>query len=358
MSNTELKDFWDLIKPNDKDGFVEIRLTPTVNKSQEFWNNCKELKSLLPNTPVNKMVCFFVKTFEELEIVINFKDGWFNYNSKVCYGVQLRYMKKDGSIDGSYESVRNYRFVFFDIDTGVIEGFTKELFDDFLNYVISYLEREGLYEPIIVNSGGGHHLIFRVNETKVTMGRRLWLKEFMNNLCKKIFVHKLFKVDSLTDAPRVAGLVGSFNVKRGKQIKLVKKSDYVNAHFKIKSFRQKKLPEVKISKEDLPNVVNSLEFNILCKGQNVPQGKRNSVLVFFLKMLIRDNNLDYKLFEQKLKRVFPDIDLNIFKGIDNKQYNKGGVINWCKENMTWLKKYPDLVKLYNEYLVRINERQE
>lgn len=352
FSLEEAERFWSIISPVGVDDFVEVRLTPTVNVSEEFWFNCRELRRLLPTTPVNKSVCFFIRSFEELRIILSFKNGWFCVNSKVCYGLNHRSRTVDGLLNGSYDCVKSVRLIGFDLearDHSLIDGFKKELFEVFVRKVVIGLEFFGFKNPSIVWSGAGVHLLYLVVPVTVTVARREWFKDFVNDLSER-FSNELFVLDALKDFTRVFGLPGSYNVKRGRLIVCEKVSSYVSS-FRLKSKRVPKVvPEVGVGVGVLPvgSVKGSLEFQLLLHVP--PAGERHQVLVFALKLLLKASGVDHRPFEVVLKKLYGDVVLNPVNGTSGKVYNKGIVINYCRKYWSWVVQYPLLVRLFNSYV--------
>lgn len=377
---TSLNEFWELMKPED-DGYLEIRLTPvsfisldeqerlsddakqTLISSRKtiFWSNLNELKRFMGKnfgTPSNK-VSLFVRTLEEFKQIYMFNDGYFRKNGKPCYGINLRYKNEMGELNGSYECVKEYRFFYLDVDGGVDyseDNFESELFRRYINSVVNSLKKYGLYHPSIISSGGGVHLIYKIKPQTVINSRKLWMKDFCDNL-NLTLSNKHYTVDSLHDATRITALPGTVNVKRGKDVKVINISNYVCENFKIKYKKQLKPKNLSNQKVN-QSVKNSLEFRILAKGVDVPKGERNNVLVYSLKTLLKDTGTNYEPFEKYLRQFFPVINLNPSQGVDGKYYNKGVVINWCKKNMKWLRQHPDLLKLYEEYINNTGDLDE
>lgn len=350
----DVKKFWEVIQPDDN-GFVEIRLTPIINTSNVFWNHCKTLSKLLPTTPVNKMVCFFIKTYDELEQIITYNNGYFNINSKICYALNLRYITKDGVLNGTYDCVKNIRFIAFDIDNKekitLIQGTTQEIFDDYVLKVVKFMERYGLYNPILINSGGGKHCIFIINKVKVTSGRRLWYKEFIEEI--KLFCsNNEFVVDPLIDFTRIFSLPGSFHPKREVLVSIDRFSKHINNDFVMKSKKVPKINEEKIlvyKKSALPNIKDSLEFQILLHIP--PKGERHQIVLFSLRLLLKEKGCDYLPYEAVLRKIYGGgLCLNPKVGTQNKTYSKGIIINYAKRNWEWVEKYPKLVEIYKQYI--------
>lgn len=349
------KEVWELIKPRNKNGYLEIRFTPAKNtfnsytEKFEFFNNLEELKKFFKELLFNK-VSVFVNNYNDFFNILNWKNGYFLKHGKCCYGVSERFRSKDGSIDGSYNSLKYYRFIFFDIEkedhSGDLKKFEKKLFEDYIKQCIKILERYNLFNPSIISSGVGVHLLFRIPNTPITMGRRRWIKHFLK---EELFFlnNNNFVIDGLHDATRVLGLPLSWNVKRGKKVSLIKKSDYINYDFNFRSLKTPKIKNTNNSNNNL-NVVDSLEFKILCKP-DVPVGNRHNTLVFALKLILRDTRSNYINFQKYLSKIYGFIDLNYNQGVEGKNYSKGIVLKWCRENISWLKKYPDLMELYNKY---------
>ena len=355
MKRENLETFWNIIKPEKKNEYVEIRLTPTWSKqdwlkTRYFYKNIEELKQTYKDVLYNKSVCWFVQDFETFYNIISFNEGYFSKHCKICYGINTRVQNKDKTINGSYECVKEYRFLFFDIeaaDHGEIKSeFYKKIFDEeYIPTVIKYLETFNLYDPTIINSGVGKHLLYKIKRQNVTPKRKQWLKEFMNELSKALS-NDTFIIDALSDATRIFGMPETMNIKRNKKVEVVKYSNVIS-EFKIKSKRIEKVKYEPV--ENLPPITKSLEWNVLIKS-DVPQGDRHRILIFALKLLLKAHNVtNVSQYEKKLREIYGmSVSLNPSNGTTDKTYSKGIILNWCKLHYDWLSKYPDLIKIRSD----------
>lgn len=347
-----LNSWWGFLKPRHRNDFVEIRLIPSKNlvKGSEeyfrFWRELNDVHSIVFNkygTIRNKSASFFVKTLEEVKLLL-FSSDFVFFNSKPCYGLNPRQRNDKGELNGTMDCVGFYDVVGIDIDNfDLLNNDNTDKFNDLL----LLLEKYHLFKPLIVSSGGGVHLIYRIKRQRVTESKKLWFKSFFEEISVKAELLGVNKLDVLHDSTRVFSIPGSFNVKRKKFVLVHTPSGFVNESFRVR-FKKVLKSDVNFNSVGfvggLGGVEDSLEFMILSKGEEVPKGERNSVLVFFLKMLIRDLGEDYRKVERVLKNVFSDINLNPKNGIDGKNYNKKGVLNWCNRNWKWVCKQPDLVE--------------
>lgn len=356
-----LKRFWYIIRPSsihsDEQDYLEIRLTPyrRFGDYRMYTSYMIELMKLLPNTPVNKQLCFFIKTYEELETIVTFKNGLLCEFFKICYGVNLRYMNKDNKIDGSYNSVKYYRFIFFDIERtdhqDIQDGYGKELLQQYVERVKTNLEKFNLEKPIVIDSGAGCHLLYRIPDTKITDSRKLWLKRFIKNNLKHLN-NDIFSIDCIYDATRVLGLPGVLNPKRERLVKLLFADGIYSYWFKLGTTKVKKMQEQcsnNITDTDLPSITDSLEWHILLN--NAPKGQRHTILIFALKLLLKAKKIvDVKPYEDVLRKIYGgSINLSQY-GTKNKYYNKGIILNWCKKHREWLYNNEKLVEIYEKYL--------
>lgn len=330
---------WRFIKPVE--GFVEIRLTPTklpteFNK-KFFYLNLNNLTKQLPTTPNNKKVCFFTKHLEEVKTILTFNDGWFGKNTKICYGVNERYINNN-KIDGSYESLKYYRFIVFDVDKTLhtnLENGESERLDNFINVLIKYLERYNLHHPTIIDSGAGRHILYKIKRVKITEGRREWYKEWGKEINKK-FSNDIYCVDNIYDATRVLGLVGSLNVKRGRLIKIINLNFYEN-EFKFKSKKIKMIKEIKIEgsrDERIKKVLNERFVQLLLTKQ-LPEGGRNNILIFSLKCLLKNmgftqNDVFVKQLFKKINTTQKEVFASNFPK-NNVEYRREVVENWLEK---------------------------
>jgi len=362
--------FWDFIKPKDDNEFVEIRLTGihdvickigdtqyTISSNSIY----KEISMFAKNNNmrVRKNCIFFVKTFDEVAKILSYRNGFFCFFTKVCYGVNNRW-KEDDMLqpeNSGYASVWQIQRLYLDIedaDHGTISNNTplKNILKKYVYNIKDYLIDNYLMDNyIIVSSGSGYHLISKVDDININNEIKYKYKMFILKLHSR-FQNKVidwFEVDKLYDATRVSGLPGTYNRKREGYVTIVDVN--YGEEFDLRKILSKiKLPKkkntIKMRKTNLPKIEESLEWQILCKN-DVPSGDRHNRLVFPLKMLIRDLDLQYEDYESVLEDIYDTIDLSE-KGTEGKEYSRGIVINWIKDNWDWFNKHKDLVNLYEK----------
>lgn len=323
-----LKKFWNLIKPN-KDSFIEIRLMP-VKTSSLFWNYAENLSKEMRETPVNKKVCFFIKTYEELEKIVTYRQGYFSKNSKMCYGVNER-KEINNKINGSGECVVESRFMFFDVeatDHKDIVDFKEKMFENYCDSLIKQFEKFNLFNPTIIRSGAGKHFLFKIKSQKITKGKKLWLKEFAKEF--EYLNNKTFCVDNISqDTVRVLGLPGVLNPKRNKLITIEKYSEHIN-DFKIKSKKVPKIIPTEKFKGTKEQAINNILKNSLTKmliTHKLKPGGRNNQLIFSLKLLLIENNFkENDEFVQSLFRKIEEVQCDKFPSNfpkdENLQFNE------------------------------------
>lgn len=284
----KLVDFWENIKPLNKNGYIEIRLTPTNFRSDkekgEFFNKLNLIKKQL--NILNNKVSFFINNYEELDKIITWEGSYFLNHGKICYGVNERF--NNNGIDGSYNSLKYYRYVYFDIDAdGELEGVRKELFNKYCEQVILYLLRYNLNYPTIIHSGGGRHLLYKIPQQLITLNKRAWMKQIMKDM-ERDLKNTEFKFDALHDATRVLSLPTALNVKREKWVKIEVIDNKIN-DFKIKFIKPEKIKEVSFNlplDKRIKMVVNSPLTQQLIKNK-LPEGGRNNILIFQLKIMLK-----------------------------------------------------------------------
>ena len=162
----EARKLWDFIKPNSKNEYLEIRLKPPSDPEgkRKYYENFNVFKSKSKSV-IKKGCQVFIKNFSELEELYKFNDGYLINNYKTCYGLNLREMNKVGEINGGYDSVKNARFVYFDVDKmdhSNIKDYERPMLKQFIDGIIYYMKRFGLNDPTLVSSGAGMHIIYKI----------------------------------------------------------------------------------------------------------------------------------------------------------------------------------------------------
>ena len=360
MKKDNLKEFWELIKPLKRTEYVEIRLSD-ANKPQFYYDMVDNYMKEAPHVFVKNKTQFFIKKFEDLVFLLEFSNGYFVDNFKICYGLNLRKKDKDGNLGGGYVNISNTRFVFLDIDktdkTNLTEKDTEDLVTFIRIKIIPILEKYGLRQPTLISSGGGVHVIFKIIPQDITEGRKRWFRSFILHLISILKQYEnsfCFSLDALHDQTRIAGLPETKNVKRGTDVTAIVVSDW-NNNFKIRTERVKKHKGTKIDKKLLPKIDESLEWIVL--KNDAPEGQRHQVLIFALKLLFKElDSIDVDEYEVQIDSLYGGTcNLDPFYGTDNKNYHPGIIINWCKRNMDWVQKNPEV---YNKYLECIGGKNE
>ena len=358
----EMKIFWDnVLKPENKLDYVEIRFNDG-DKPREYYEAVRELLRQNPNIICRKYTQFFIREFNELYTILTFANSYLLTYYKCCYALAHRRFKdveqEDKSIvndiGGGYQYIDNIRLIFFDIELkghNDVTADTDKLLDDYISKTfVPYMKRYKLDYPIIIHSGGGRHVLYKVKQTPFTEARNRWIKSFYTEVSNKL-TDDFIKVDILADATRIFGIPGSMNVRRKKFVRLLASSFLVNGDFVIKS---EKLPKIIASKNvniDMNTPFeNSLEWQILIN--NAEQGDRHQILLFANKLLLKALNIqDYRKYEVIVNSIYGGkCSLNPNNGTRNKFYNKGIIINYCKKHDAWLKQFPDLVFKLNQYI--------
>lgn len=339
--------FWKHIKPDDN-RLLEIRVTG--NLDQAYHNNMQSFR-FHTGVYTKNNVQLFISNLKHLLEFLKFRNEYFRKNFKICYGLNLR-EAKNGTISGGYEHTPKNRFVYFDLDFDRVEK--EEFFKSHVLPFTKYLERYGLKKPLLVDSGGGFHVLYKINEVNITDGRKRWYKEFVTNISRK-FTDDIMTVDTLYDFTRIFALPGTVNVKRNAPVKLLtnnKTKGYIDNHeftFHTKRMKKQKSDANPILAKDTPEIRESLEYVTLL--HEPPEGDRHQKLVFALKLLLKLKGYTKETvreFENELAQLYGRVDLNPLNGTKDKTYHPGILINWCKENISWVKENPEVHKKFNE----------
>ena len=333
--------WWEFAKPRNNEGMVEIRFTDG-NKPQEFYQKMRQFLNE-NNIVFSSLSQLFVSELHEVIKLFEFDGEYFRKNYKICYGLNERFAN-DGKIGGSYEYVTKSRVVFFDIDKE-----DKNIPDEYLHLaadkLTKYLVRYNLVHPLLVHSGGGIHVLYKIPEQIITEARKRWYKEFVKGVSAKLS-NKHTTVDALYDFTRVFSIPGSMNVKRDKSVFVLPETKNIsmNPDFKIGSKRESRRLTSEEKKKsifkNLPDVTESLEWAILTNNPLPPEGDRHNTLIFAMKLLLKAVNASPKEVsecESILGEIYGGkIILKPTYGTKGKSYHPGIAINWCKRNKDWV----------------------
>ena len=338
-----LNEVWNLLKPEKKNEYLEIRITNRYNVSDRaYYDVVNDFKYKNPEIIVRNGCQFFIQKKEHMQLIIEWNEGFFRDNCKICYGITLRECKDLMKINGSYDCIKNIRFVFFDIELKSHSMPTQaqsEMLDEYVLFVAKDLEDRGLKQPTIIHSGAGRHLLYKIAPTKITDAKIRGYKTFIEGVKEKLD-NDLFEIDDVKDLTRVFGLPGSKNVKREKDVYPIRIAVELN-DFKIPSERKKKFLFVDDSKAyRFPEIRQSLEWKIITHPK-VPVGDVHSTLLFSLKLLLKARGVtEYLSLERELNSVRgTKHKLDPYKGTENKSWSPGIIINWAKRNKQWCENY-------------------
>jgi hypothetical protein len=363
---TSFNEFWQWLNPDNE--VFEIRIRD--------WKVIKECGQRFRLPYYSGGV--FVKSFEEVVKVIKNYRGlttmWLGVNPrKKCFdrgGVE-RFGGKD-------EAVYSISHIFLDIDRidgeGVATAEEKEKIKKFVDIIIDDLKNLGVTNFARIDSGNGEQLLIKLDEAIVLPAKRFdWkLKNYefseefekYKNLVKKTFVEgtikkyntaknqKLYgcRIDkSCGNIGRVCALPGSFNHKHGERVlrRVISLGQGKNeglADSLLKEFESLTLPvynkgglskplakEFKYKPKDI--ILSPLAKLLL--RRELPNGDRNSHLIFQLKCLCKDNNIPlncseiqtlFKLIEVVQRDKYPLNEVN------GGHFNPNVVNNYCLEH--------------------------
>ncbi len=329
----ELNLFWDwLVKGYPKDAYTEIRLMSI--KDDDVYDEVKRFSINNPNIIMKKNSQFFIKNFTELQTILKYNNYYFIYNSKVCYSLNPRFLVDD-NIGGSYEFLKIQNKIYLDIekkDHSPLYNNQDLLIKKYADNIIQYLFRYNLEYPTIIKSGNGIHIIYRTEIKKIDEGRREGYKKLINEIIEKTN-SELFHVDSVVDLTRTTALPETLNPKNGYKVRWIELGELTNDFYVKKTQLRKKKTQTILTKN---NVRGSLAWKILTN--NPPIGNLNNTLLFYIKMLIRDNEENYREYEPEINRGYSSKwSLNPNTGVKGKICEFGIVVNWCKTNEEWCK---------------------
>lgn len=373
----EARRFWEFIKPKSDFEYVEVRLTAIDNikyydmktktiqvmKKHLIYNIIRRFAEE-QNLFVRNNCQFYIQTFEELEKILTFKKGFFCFFTKVCYAVNNRWAKHLNDITGGYDSTLFLQRLFLDVEDNehetisndsylkkILYNYVKDIRDDMMR-------RYNLNNYIIISSGSGYHLLSNINDISINSDVKNRYKEFIVQLNKR-FSNDWFEVDKLYDLTRIAGIPGSYNRKRGEFVEIIEGSattdcfDFEHVLHNIRFKKKKKSSNKRVDVGLLPSIKNSLEWQVLV--HEAPQGERHNILLFALKLLAKAHGIeDMSEYEDAIEDIYGGAkpDLNPYTGTEDKEYNKGIILNWCKRHMDWVMKNKQVLEKYKEYLTQ------
>lgn len=331
-----VRDFWEYLTKDYKNNeYCEIRVLPTDKRLYRSMQGFADLHGIYIKK--NCQLFFKKKDIDLLIKFLTFNNCVVVKNGKVCYTLNPRKMI-DGEIQKSgYENMESVYMLFFDIELQghkLLDDFGKRLLLDYIYDKLGYILPKyiGIHELTIIDSGNGFHVLARIPRTKITPGRREWYRQFISKLVMN-FDNDNYRMDPLKDFTRIFALPFSINPKNGRMVKVIQKNYVVN-DWKMPSKRIKKIQTKEV---DLPNgskIEDSLVWQLL--KRDIPMGEIHTTLIFALKLLIKNLNVDHRFYELHLNRMrASEHSLDPSKGCEGKTYHKGIVVNWCKRNLKW-----------------------
>ncbi|MCK4260173.1 MAG: hypothetical protein KAX49_14440 [Halanaerobiales bacterium] len=317
--------------------YCEIRVLPTDKRLYNImyiW--AKENNVYIKN----KSQLFFRKRdFNLLYKFLSHKNYVVVKNAKVCYTLNPRVMVNGEIIKSGYDNMRSVYMVFLDIEMvnhKVMNIFEKKLLKaQIIKKIINPLKNSKLKHHILIDSGNGYHLLYKIKRSDISKSRKAWFKKFINYMIES-FNDTNYRIDPLKDFTRIFALPYTINQKHNRVVQVINPK-YQRNEITMPFVRLKKKLKYNMFMPIGSTVEKSLVWNLL--QQDIPQGEIHLTLIFALKLLLKSLNLNYSIYEDKLNIIRDSShSLNYNTGCDGKHYNKGIVINWCKRNIEWCDK--------------------
>lgn len=335
----QVERFWNWLRCDyPKDAYTEIKLMDIKNTA--IYNHVQVFAKKNPNIIIRKNCQFFIKDFGEIYLIMSYENNLFCKHSKMCYSIEPKFMV-NGDIAGSYEYLKISDMIFLDIEKYGHEELTQTdipYISGYINAVIERLKQYGLIKPLVIASGGGYHVLYKIRKKKFTEKRKLGYKQFITEL--EELNTEIFKIDHCVDLTRCIAIPESINTKRLKKVIIVSEipEEPIN-DFYIKMGKKVKHKAPKSITTTLPNNIrDSVEWKIIIHP-DVPKGSVHTILLFALKLLIREMKIPLEVVEELEDELNAVRDtehkLNLEIGIEGKQYNEGIIINWMSKNYEW-----------------------
>ena len=356
-----LLDFWQLfIQPKKKNRYIELRAVPYTDdwkQNKKLFIECSKVGQTLSTSLIIYPIQFFVNDFNDVEKIF---ESEIPNLSKLCYGVNERKVNDMGLIGGAEEFIDEIKLIYFDIEStrhGELSEYENNVIDDFVEVIKNYIFfKYELEHPLIIYSGAGRHLLYKITPNKLTDGRKRFLKKMNKDVCK--FNNEFFKVDNIADPTRILGLPGVKNPKWNKYIR-IKNSIFYTNEYKIPSLKEpKNIDNIEFDDKNLPKPKDSVEWKIM-NNPTTPVGDTNNTIVFNFKLLLKSKGYtqlqQYKPFQDIVNKVWKTkLTINPNQGTKGKRYNPGTTINWCRRNEEWCNKN----NIDYEYLFNLGKKEE
>lgn len=383
--NQQLREWfnWWKCQPDD---VMEIRLleSPNCSSQDDIFKKVREIGQQT-NIPFFGN-SFFISTADELIKILTVQNNWVR-KLNVYYGVNprrkiKRYSKQwknlyDGYGKG-YASVKSINFIPLDIENVNRKGSATDeqlkssliTANDLREYMLEKYGWNNFYKAC---SGGGHHLVYKLDQpivvpefsytfdsTNETLRYNIsenadfnQIKNCVNNFLEKISVQteKEYecKVDSVGDAPRILRLPFSINWKSSTPFKaeILEKNydgENINLSNKILEFKTKRKawefkPRDPFRRIKTIEELRNEPLTKLLLTPKLPSGNRNHYLELQFALLLRDNGFD--LNSPEIIKLVSEIETAqgqapqlSFQYLDSNTTFSPAVVNkWCEINM-------------------------
>ena len=345
----ELKSFWGWLTQNyKKDNLVEIILMSI--KDNNVYNEVRKFSKENPHIISKKNCQFFINNFEDLKNILSYKEGYFIKNSKICYSLVPRF-PEGNEVSGGYKYVKTMDLLFLDVekvDHGPLTDKEEKELIHYCNNITNYLKTYyNLKNPILVHSGNGVHVLYKIKGRDFNEKRKEGYKKFIKEIVE-MFKTPYYIIDDLSNISRCVGLCQSRNPKGEKIVHILNPEnlDKQPDDFYIKIDRKKKKTPSKTNYDNLPEIRKSYEYFILTHP-DAPKGDLNVIILFAFKLLLIAKgytNADEEILRELEEEIddvrgAPYVSLNLSSGVEGKSYSPGIVFNWIKKHKDWWAKY-------------------
>lgn len=337
------KKFWSwLTYGYPKDALVEIILMNIENN--EIYNHVKHFSDENPGILMKNNCQFFINKYDDLKKIMDYENNLFCKHSKMCYSIVPRFMKNN-DVAGGYGYLKFIDMIFFDI-----EKKDHSLIDDkidrpymllFVEAVEKKLREYNLTKPLIVSSGKGYHLLYKIRKKEIDNERIDGYREFIKEAEQMSTL--IFHIDHAINASRCIAIPESINKKAMKKVTIISEiPEGVNDYYIKKSKKKKKKIKQQTSNWVLPSIKNSLEWKVITHP-DVPKGEIHTIVLFSLKLLLKEKNIKpeiISLMEDEINSVRgTNHKLDLERGVEGKSWNPGTMNNWVKRNKEWCQKH-------------------
>jgi NurA-like 5'-3' nuclease len=321
-----IENFWEWFNPNNN--VYEFRIM-----------NFELIKHIVKSLNIPYSVSgLYISTIEEYKSVLPYIKGKENVWLSVNPRKQAYLVSKDNKIYKSYTGkdigVESINHIFIDIDP-IEKRFENRINNlkkmyEFVKILLNDLKQQNITNVALICSGYGYQLLIKL-DVPLMLPEQTWDgKNYISNtnfesykiLIKKVFFSKLFKkygsvakdygcdIDkSACNIGRIFAAPGTMNIKHNKSVPRVvlNLGDGENNGLsdwlidEIKNVKTAQVYNVNTNNKQLSSyfkltektLINNELVQFILKTNNLPEGGRNNMLLFSLKCLIKDNNIDF-----------------------------------------------------------------